>query len=130
MTNTSSESSNSYQMQQPDPTVKPKKEEEDYLVSLNSLKQSHHYLPNEIDDELRASAISLDMTLSIATRSFQQLSSFKCHEEYQDSSIKKPKIKQKQKQSFLLDCSHKNDLENSMLLFRNKSKRRCSKRLL
>ena len=71
MTNTSSESSNSYQMSKPEPTVKPKKDVEDFLVSLNSLKQSHQYLPNEIDDDLRASAISLDMTSSIATRSFQ-----------------------------------------------------------
>jgi len=41
-----------------------------FIVNLNSHEQSQHYLPNEIDDDLGASAISLDLASSVATRSF------------------------------------------------------------
>ena len=57
-----------------------KKKKQICIVNLNSQDQSQHYLPNEIEDDFGASAFSLDLASSVATRSFQMASNRKCHD--------------------------------------------------
>lgn len=76
-----------------------------YIASLKSVKQSQQYLPNEIEDDLGASAISLALTSSMVTTSNMHVNSFKqnsvetkinmssCHDEYQNSSVKRSRKK-------------------------------------
>lgn len=101
-----------------------------YIASLKSMKQSQVYLPNEIEDDFGASAVSMALTSSVIT-SFKHNNSTICHDEYQNSSAKKPKKKLNQAASaasFQLDSTQRNDLENSML-FKQRKYPRCPNQL-
>lgn len=70
MKKVSSDTSIFDEVQLQDSTSPLEKQKQIFIVNLNSHEQSQHYLPNEIDDDLGASAISLDLASSVATRSF------------------------------------------------------------
>ena len=97
------------------------------MCSLNSHKQSQgKFLPNEIDDDMAASAASLEVSTSLALRSFNQAASFLLDSRSKnDTPLQQSTAKENEKKpSFILDSSQKNDLENS-ILFKKKARPKC-----
>ena len=100
-------------------------------------------MPNEIDDDMAASAISLDASATNALKSFHQANTSFAAEvslsvtAQSTEPAAKPQpdtenckkshsnnCKKQKKVQFLLDSTHQNDLENS-ILFKKKARPRC-----